>query len=560
MNNKFPIGRTGILDMGTPCIAYEMTYDNSTLDTTRLKDYLNLLKPESERMVPDKRGCEAMFSRTFVRGDMEWDFPLIVRDFLKHEAANLEQYRDLSYGAGKPEYSSLKDCWQHIMVHAMYTGAKKGSEYCIALLKYLFRTYYPKLYRTFKRFRKFSADDVLSLADTENTGHYAPELVSVLLCMAEVFDIRLDRSCDVLFLFEEETNYQASLMYEVDFYEIDEDVFVECRKRVQELFPEEWRALVQKKVNSEKFTRRVLEYCGYPFTFLSFSREEPSDLGMDLTRTLALLKSVYPNKAFSAQEVLQYSNLFDAILALADTTDICYRALIDVLGMGDDACYEEEGSLFEPEKIVVREPAAPKQPIETTNVSDSTKKKDDGEYSQERLLKEIEVLRDRLHYKEEEARHLRERLQAANRQLIEQSVIIREAEQNRQELAALRGHLYHFTEYDEVVEESKRDEIIRNLESKRVTIVGGHTNWVQKIKKLFPDWKYISPNVSVSNISQLVSHAEFVYFFTDTLSHSVYGTFIQMVREKNIPFGYIHGVNIDANIKQMWEEIRDYER
>lgn len=43
--------------------------------------------------------------------------------------------------------------------------------------------------------------------------------------------------------------------------------------------------------------------------------------------------------------------------------------------------------------------------------------------------------------------------------------------------------------------------------------------------------------------------------FTDTLSHSVYNTFIQQVREEQIPLGYIHGVNIEANVKQMWDEL-----
>lgn len=93
------------------------------------------------------------------------------------------------------------------------------------------------------------------------------------------------------------------------------------------------------------------------------------------------------------------------------------------------------------------------------------------------------------------------------------------------------------------------------LNMKKVTIVGGHINWVQKMKKLFPNWTYISPNVSVSNDSRWIVGSDFVYFFTDTLSHSVYNSFIQVVRDKDVAFGYIHGVNIEANVKQMWEEV-----
>lgn len=53
----------------------------------------------------------------------------------------------------------------------------------------------------------------------------------------------------------------------------------------------------------------------------------------------------------------------------------------------------------------------------------------------------------------------------------------------------------------------------------------------------------------------LPSNVDYVYFVMDTLSHSVYYTFIQIARTSKVPFGYIHGVNIDANIKQIWTEV-----
>lgn len=529
--------------------------ESGIFDEAYLKDFLNRLKHEGDRVTPDKRGCEVMFSRSFVRGDMYWEFPLIARDFLKHEAANMERYKDLSYGEDRPGYSSLKESWTHTIVHAMYMGVKSGSQYCRELFKYLFRTYYSSLYKSFKRFQRFSMDEVLALADTRNSGHFEPSMIAVILCMAEVFELKLDKSCDVLFYFEEERAKRIVSVCEVGYFEFEDGAFEESRKQVKELFPVDIHTLFQRKARSERFTMKALEYCGYPEAFITYSKDNPEEVELDIARTLAILRTVYPNKEFTAQEVLLYSNLFDVIVAFTETADVCYDALIDVLGLGDDAFYIEEGVLFEPEKIIVRERAVTKEKVQPIKETIPIGEKAEDSYPQELLLKELDKLRGKLHAQEEESRHLRLKLQEAKRQIAEQSVICGEVERTRQELAALRTHLYHVTEYDEAVEEADREDVVRRLGKKKITIIGGHTNWVRKLKKLFPDWDFISPEVSASNMGQDIHLAEYVYFFTDTLSHSVYETYIQLVREKHISFGYIHGVNIEANLKQMREEV-----
>lgn len=50
-------------------------------------------------------------------------------------------------------------------------------------------------------------------------------------------------------------------------------------------------------------------------------------------------------------------------------------------------------------------------------------------------------------------------------------------------------------------------------------------------------------------------NAERVYFFTDTMGHSNYYKFMQVVRDHKVPFSYIHGVNIESNIRQIYEEM-----
>ena len=61
-----------------------------------------------------------------------------------------------------------------------------------------------------------------------------------------------------------------------------------------------------------------------------------------------------------------------------------------------------------------------------------------------------------------------------------------------------------------------------------------------------------SSNISTSTIA----NADYVYFFTDCMKHGVYYRFMAYIRENNIPFGYIHQVNIERNEEQIYSDLQ----
>ena len=73
-------------------------------------------------------------------------------------------------------------------------------------------------------------------------------------------------------------------------------------------------------------------------------------------------------------------------------------------------------------------------------------------------------------------------------------------------------------------------------------------------KSYFPDWEYISPSPTGTITASVVDKADKVYFFTDTISHAAYYKYINEVRERNVNFGYIHGVNVEKCIRGIWRE------
>ena len=46
-------------------------------------------------------------------------------------------------------------------------------------------------------------------------------------------------------------------------------------------------------------------------------------------------------------------------------------------------------------------------------------------------------------------------------------------------------------------------------------------------------------------------------FFSDTISHSTYYKYLNVLRERKISFGYIHGVNIENNIRHIYNEMKE---
>jgi hypothetical protein len=89
----------------------------------------------------------------------------------------------------------------------------------------------------------------------------------------------------------------------------------------------------------------------------------------------------------------------------------------------------------------------------------------------------------------------------------------------------------------------------------RITIIGGNDNWIKKLKQEFPNWKFVPARVSGTIERSSVQKADKVYFFTDSLGHSNYYKFMQVVREFEVPYGYMHGVSIEANVRQIYRDM-----
>ena len=92
-------------------------------------------------------------------------------------------------------------------------------------------------------------------------------------------------------------------------------------------------------------------------------------------------------------------------------------------------------------------------------------------------------------------------------------------EADRSELYRLREYVYSLTEEDVDPASVNLEEMKAVLKDRRIIIVGGHENWVGYLRDIFPSWTYIKPSISNTLPESHAVNAEYLFFFTDTISH-----------------------------------------
>lgn len=533
-----------------------------------LEDMLSLFM-EDKRMkerniAPDVAGVEYFFLCGFITSEMELDFPAIEQDFIRNCSDKLQEYNEMGwYGDDGQKSTSPADYMHHKMLRLMFNGAKKGDAYCVALMKYLFKIYHKREYNLLKRFRTLSFADILSLC-TDKDGDADFTCCARFLVMSQFMDITLEESCSVVYrmLDKERINFQQEDEKASALLEFDDELFDECVHQA-EIWMEPLNACnrkekeqrIQNFLEMDKFAGRCMRNQGYPKDYIYTCMENYRGLTLQFARTLAILRSRNKTKEYTFEEVQRYVVLYSTIVALANTADDFCFELGYLTGESVDE-FELKDMLFRPENISYTREDKKQEMVPTKNViaSVADSKADEKEY-----LAEIAELRRKVHEKEQEEKLLREQLQQYKKAQNEAEILIKKYQSERDELIALREFVYKQEQIqEESVSENKLEKMKQLIADKKIVIIGGHVNWINKLKKLFPKWMYIQPDAYKTVDGKMLEGKDRVYFFTDHINHITYYKFIAAVRERNIPFGYIAFQNVDLLVKQIYNECDKY--
>ena len=509
-----------------------------------------------ENLLADTSGADYYFIRWFVTDEMIWDMNRIEEDFMKNcytklrDFARVQWYSNTSSRHSSPEYSH-----RQMLMGLILNGAKSGDEYCIALIKYLFKTYHKSLYKQLKRFRRINADEVLSLSEDENGLDFVKVAIILTICSLE--NIQLSNSCQFLYAYinKQRKEFDAEDDERLEFMEFPDGLFEKCQEQVDAWCEEEEKNHPHSRMyhktywKEDKFVGGCLRRFGYPEDYLYQCMDNNMGVKMQLVRTLSVLKTVYPNRDFSYDEVQRYTHLYSSIAALADVSDNIDEQNEILLGMQDDEEFCDDETLFNPEAITVAKSSEHKvdKPIHATVAP-----VDKETLTEEDYLSEIDVLRKKLNQREMEYKQLKAQYAAERTNRKESEAQLSKYQNDRAELIALREFAYNLE--NEIPEEKilSVEELKAEIKDKNLAIIGGHINWVNKLKTEFPDWTYILPSSFVTVDTGSLENKDMIFFFTDHISHTAYGKFVGIARERKIPFGYLHGVNMEQVIRQIY--------
>ena len=232
-------------------------------------------------------------------------------------------------------------------------GAKSGDAYCVALIKYLFKTYHKPLYKQLKRFSKISVEEVLAISESDTIPDFYN--LSIVLTMCAIDNVVLSDHCSVIY------KWLGKRQDEIEDAQEEATEFME-------------------------FVEGCLKHLGYSGDYLMKCLKNNMGITIQFTRTLAVLRTVYPKREFTFEDVQKYTHLYSAISALVDVSEAYDDVNREFLGLDQDYNTWDEDTLFHPENIFVSE--VPRH-REKKNPLTSVVKTDSKNVKEEEYLAEI---------------------------------------------------------------------------------------------------------------------------------------------------------------------------
>ena len=520
----------------------------------------DLMNKEKGKVAPDTTGADYFFLEEFITRDMELDFAVIEQDFLKHCSGRLQEFHDAGwYGEdehwnNEPEYALKKK-----LLRLMYNGAKLGDSYCVELIKYLYKLYHKKEYNQLKRFTVISTNEILSLSEDEWGGN-SYGTMGRILGMCRFMDIKQDDSCSILYLLLDKNRKEWIQDNEEqrEYFEFEDELFEECIRQVEVWTKQdanqdirEFRKKNQEYFEGDAFVSACLRHWGYREDYIYMCISNNMGLSMQMTRALAVLKTMHPKREYTFEEVQRYTVLYSTVCALTEISDSFEIQLGYLIGEKPDE-YEEEEILFKPENILERKSAEKKQPAPKTvaNVAPIST----GKASEDDYLKEISILRGKIDEQEQKIKWLKEQYRQVKQSQDEVDKLIKNYRAERDELIALREYVYKSELETPQLTEEKLADMKKVIADKAIVIIGGHINWINKLKQQFPNWMFIHPDSYKNVDGKIFEDKERVYFFTDYLNHASYMKFIAALRGRKVPFDYLGSRYVESMIRQVFED------
>jgi hypothetical protein len=512
------------------------------------------VRDEVGNVAKDMRGVDYYFVDSFITPKMDEDFPLIEHDFMSNCGDMLQEFNDINIEENdRGDKKTPTEAIRRRMLRLIYNGAKFGYEYCVHLMVYLYKTYHKAEYKKLRGYSELDPDVIAEISFTSNNIDTA--VLVRILAMSDFMNIEIPYVSRMFYLVLNkkqciEENKEAPKL----------SVSQECTTQINDWINEEKANKVPRKNkvyrSADTFIGACLKALGYPddFAKLCIADDTEKTLEDNMAKTLAILRNAHPDKQYSFEDIQRYTAIYQTVKSLTHSIQTFDQEVRYITGYNIDEKLSQN-SWFKPtevENVEIR-----KIQDEGENAS-GTDEVENGfeDYSKDEYIGEITALRKKIKEKELAYSNLRNLYKENLESLETAKKKIEQYQSERVELIALREFAYKTDMEIAPITNESIDDMKNIIKDKKIVIIGGHVSWINKLKGIFPTWKYISPDAYKTVDGNMIEGSDRVYFFTDYLNHVTYGKFITIVREKGIPFDYLGNINMERLIRQIYADMQ----
>ena len=499
----------------------------------------------------DDYGAIRLSINAFALSDeFNYDTEAIMRDYLAHTKKNPFTQEVFSsherHFYGDHEMFASSSVFSIIYDMMICEAKSEYGGYAHRLFLYCFKTYRTDLYKRLKRYNVITRADAFDIAgNLEDAGQLYVDAALVLVA-ARFMGIGLGDGIAGLFaeLTAKTQEIEETIDNAIQMSSLQAELIDEVAADMEAAGFEE---VTGGREDALSYLQAAEEYHGIPYNAIAmFGRP-------NMTRAMAIADAIedFPDKWLNGFEKnLLY--VIDGLVELMSRMRNDHADSLEPFFVGLD----EPPIKFDPAKIMdaVPIPGAPKVRQVTEGKIAAKVPAVSAEERSTDATAQIAPLVSRIHSLEGEVVDLKQKAAGRARQEKEIERLQRLVREQADELAALRAFAYNSTAGDGQRETVISLESARSfLASKRIAVIGGHPNWIGKLKNEMGDgWKFVKPAPTGTVDAGFIAGVDFVFFFTDTLSHATYGKYVKACREHGVKFGYLHGVNVELTIRQAY--------
>lgn len=107
--------------------------------------------------------------------------------------------------------------------------------------------------------------------------------------------------------------------------------------------------------------------------------------------------------------------------------------------------------------------------------------------------------------------------------------------------------------YEQDGELLPEEDALPELPSAGIMFVGGHPNFLKKLRELYPNWIYLTHKNAPERMSQY-SKLSACFICDEHMGHSLFCSVISSVKSSGVPYSYVKATNIDRVITEMRQD------